>query len=126
MKHYEILNGDALEMLKTLPDETVDCCVTSPPYYALRDYGVDGQIGLEDTPEAYIERLVDVFHEVKRVLKNDGTLWVNIADSYWGSGKGQNGDGTNSVKSAKQLSNRGSVLGKRPKFARGGATSQKI
>lgn len=118
MKHYEILNGDALEMLKTLPDETVDCCVTSPPYYALRDYGVDGQIGLEDTPEAYIERLVDVFREVKRVLKNDGTLWVNIADSYWGSGKGQSNSGA-MPKSEIQLSNRGSVLGKRPKFAGG-------
>lgn len=81
-----ILQGDALEVLKTLPDESVNMCVTSPPYLGLRDYGVDGQIGLENTPEEYIQRLVDVFHEVKRVLKNDGTLWVNIGDSYWGSG----------------------------------------
>lgn len=133
-----ILNGDALEMLKTLPDESVDCCVTSPPYYALRDYGTgkwvggdpdcphkrmskfsdkittghkqpeligmvgdaiyksvcplcgavreDKQIGLEDTPEGYINRLSDVFDEVRRVMKDDGTLWLNIADSYWGSG----------------------------------------
>lgn len=84
----QIIIGDALERLKTLPSDSVDCCVTSPPYYALRDYGVDGQIGLEETPETYIDRLVEVFREVRRVLKNNGTLWVNIADSYAGSGKG--------------------------------------
>ena len=85
-----ILNGDALEMLRTLPDESVNCCVTSPPYYGLRDYGAAGQIGLESTPEQYIERLVAVFREVRRVLRDDGTLWLNIGDSYWG-GKGSNG-----------------------------------
>lgn len=78
-----IIQGDSLEVLKTLPSESVQCCVTSPPYYALRDYGVDGQIGLEETPEQYIEKLVDVFREVRRVLKDDGTLWVNIGDSYY-------------------------------------------
>lgn len=81
-----ILAGDCVEQLKTLPDKIFDCCVTSPPYYGLRDYGVDGQIGLEETPEAYIERLVNVFREVKRVLKDDGTLWLNIGDSYCGTG----------------------------------------
>lgn len=80
--------GDALTVLKTMPSESVNMCVTSPPYYALRDYGVDGQIGLESTPDAYIERLVDVFREVRRVLRDDGTLWVNIGDSYAGSVKG--------------------------------------
>lgn len=84
-----ILQGDALSVLKTLDDESVNCCVTSPPYYNLRDYGVDGQIGLEDSPEEYIQKLVVIFREVRRVLKNDGTLWVNIADSYAGSGKGR-------------------------------------
>ena len=64
------------------------CCVTSPPYYGLRDYGVDGQIGLEQTPEQFIQKLVEVFREVKRVLRDDGVLWVNIGDSYAGSGKG--------------------------------------
>ena len=83
--NYNILCGDALDVLKTLPDESVNMCVTSPPYYALRDYGIDGQIGLEESPQAYIDRLVAVFHEVKRVLRDDGTLWVNIGDSYWGS-----------------------------------------
>mgnify|MGYP000920420949 CR=1 FL=1 len=77
-----ILTGDALEQLKTIPDGIVNTCVTSPPYYGLRDYGVDGQIGLEETPEQYINKLVAVFSEVKRVLRDDGTLWVNIGDSY--------------------------------------------
>ena len=138
MEFNTILQGDSLEKLKTLPDNIIDCCVTSPPYYGLRDYGTgtwvggdpncphkrmskfsehtttghaqeelignvgdaiyktvcplcgavreDKQIGLEETPEAYIERLVRVFHEVKRVLKDDGTLWLNIGDSYWGIG----------------------------------------
>ena len=81
-----VFNMDALEFLKSLPDNCVDCCVTSPPYYALRDYGVDGQIGLEETPEEYIRRLTDVFMEVHRVLKPEGTLWLNIGDSYWGGG----------------------------------------
>lgn len=74
-------------MLQTLPSESVDCCVTSPPYYQLRDYGCEGQIGLEKSVEEYIDKLVAVFREVRRVLKRDGTLWVNIADSYAGSGK---------------------------------------
>lgn len=78
-----IIQGDSLNVLKTLPSESVQCCVTSPPYYGLRDYGVDGQIGLEETPEQYIENLVAVFREVRRVLKDDGTLWVNIGDSYY-------------------------------------------
>lgn len=81
-----IIQGDALNVLKTLPDKSVQMCVTSPPYYGLRDYGVDGQIGLEETPEQFISCLVDVFREVRRVLKDDGTLWVNIGDSYCGTG----------------------------------------
>lgn len=134
----KVINGDALTELRKLPNESVDCCITSPPYYALRDYGTgkwvggdpncphkrlskwsdkmitgqkqpelirmigdgiyksicplcgavreDKQIGLEETPEEYIEKLTEVFHEVKRVLKPQGTLWLNIGDSYWGSG----------------------------------------
>lgn len=93
MEVNKIHNIDCLEGLKTLPDESIHCCVTSPPYFNLRDYGCDGQIGLEDTPEEYITKLVAVFREVKRVLRNDGTLWVNIGDSYNGSGKaGRNPD----------------------------------
>lgn len=82
---YKLLNGDALDVLKTLEDKSVQTCITSPPYYGLRDYGVDGQIGMEETPEEYINRLVEVFREVKRILKDDGTLWVNIGDSYCSS-----------------------------------------
>ncbi len=83
-----ILCGDALAVLKTLPDGCVNMCVTSPPYYGLRDYGMDGQIGLEPSPAEYIARLTAVFREVRRVLTPDGVLFVNIADSYAGSGKG--------------------------------------
>ena len=84
----KIYQGDSLEVLKTFPDESIDCCITSPPYYGLRDYGVDKQIGLEETPEDYIRKLVNVFHEVNRCLKKDGTLWINIGDSYNGAKKG--------------------------------------
>ena len=84
----KIICADALDGLKTISSESVDMCVTSPPYYGLRDYGVSGQVGIEQTPEAYIARLTDIFSEVRRVLKKDGTLWVNIGDSYAGSGKG--------------------------------------
>lgn len=84
----EIYCGDAAEVLRTLPPESVNMCVTSPPYYGLRDYGESGQIGIEKTPAEYIARLVVVFEEVRRVLSKDGTLWVNIGDSYAGSGKG--------------------------------------
>lgn len=77
-----ILQGDALTVLQTLPANLVQCCVTSPPYYCLRDYGVDGQVGLEETPQAYIDKLVLVFREVRRVLRDDGVLWLNLGDSY--------------------------------------------
>lgn len=160
----QVIQGSCLDVLKTLPDRIVDCCVTSPPYYGLRDYGTgtwvggdpncphrrlskysastitghaqeelagnvgdaiyhsvcplcgavrqDEQIGLEDSPEEYIEKLTQVFHEVKRVLKDDGTLWLNIGDSYAGSGKGRNGDGTASVdENSKQATSVGTILG---------------
>ena len=86
MKTDVIINRDALYALRELPSESVNCCVTSPPYYGLRDYGLDAQIGREDTPEQYIGRLVEVFRELRRVLKDDGTFWLNIADTYCGSG----------------------------------------
>jgi site-specific DNA-methyltransferase (adenine-specific) len=76
-----ILTGDCREVLKTLPDASVNCCITSPPYWGLRDYGVPG-IGLEETPEEWLEQLVAVFREVRRVLTDDGTLWVNMGDAY--------------------------------------------
>ena len=80
---WEIREGDALERLREMPPESVQCCVTSPPYFGLRDYGTgDRQIGLEPNPDAYATRLVEVFGEVRRVLRTDGTLWLNLGDSY--------------------------------------------
>lgn len=79
---YEVLVGDCLETMRGIPDESVNCCITSPPYFGLRDYGHAGQIGLEDTPDAFVARLVEVFREVRRVLRDDGTLWLNLGDSY--------------------------------------------
>lgn len=79
--------GDCLEVLRGLPDNSVHCCVTSPPYYGLRDYGMDGQIGLEPTPDEYVSRMVAVFREVRRVLRDDGTCWVNLGDSYASGGR---------------------------------------
>lgn len=110
MQSVEILEGDALEILRTMPEESIQACITSPPYFNLRDYGVDGQIGNEKTPQEYIERLVLVFHEVRRVLKANGTLWLNIGDSYAGSRKGRKADGT-SCAYGKQATNAGSVEG---------------
>ena len=83
-----ILHGDCRDVLKTLADESVNCVVTSPPYFGLRDYGVDGQIGLEATPDAFVAELVAVFREVRRVLRKDGTCWVNLGDSYVSSPPG--------------------------------------
>lgn len=100
-----ILVGDSKEVLKTLKDNSIQTCVTSPPYYGLRDYGHAGQIGLEETPEQYIARLVDVFREVRRVLRDDGTLWLNLGDSYNGSGKGGDKIGNE----GKQTTNAGSI-----------------
>ena len=78
----QILVGDVRQTLSTLPEKSVQCCVTSPPYFGLRDYGVDGQIGLEQTPDEFVAELVSVFREVRRVLRDDGTLWLNLGDSY--------------------------------------------
>ena len=87
----QILQGDALATLQTLPDASAQCCITSPPYYGLRDYGVDGQMGLERTPDEYVSGMVAVFREVRRVLRDDGTLWLNVGDSYHGGGIGGGG-----------------------------------
>jgi DNA modification methylase len=78
----DIRIGDCREILRAMPAETVHCCVTSPPYFGLRDYGVTGQIGLEPTPDAFVAEMVAVFREVRRVLRDDGTCWLNLGDSY--------------------------------------------
>lgn len=91
MTDHRILVGDCIDMMRSLPDQSVQTCITSPPYFGLRDYGVDGQIGLEQTPSEFIARLVDVFREVRRVLRDDGTAWVNMGDSYASGGRGGGG-----------------------------------
>ena len=109
----KILQGDVREQLKMLPDNSVDCVITSPPYWGLRDYGVAGQLGLEATPTDYVDCLVSVFREVRRVMRPEATLWLNLGDSYAGSGRGRNSDGAHSHKASdKQASNRGSIDGR--------------
>ena len=81
-----LIVGDVRDILPTLPDGIAQTCVTSPPYWGLRDYGVDGQLGLEPTPEAFVETMVAIFREVRRVLRDDGTLWLNLGDSYGNGG----------------------------------------
>ncbi|PTX49122.1 DNA methylase [Gemmobacter caeni] len=84
-----LLAGDCIAGMKTLPDGCVHTCITSPPYFGLRDYGHEDQIGLEETPEQFVSRLVEVFREVRRVLRDDGTLWLNLGDSYSGAAAGK-------------------------------------
>jgi len=83
----QIIQGDVREVLKNFEDESVQCVVTSPPYWGLRDYQVDEQLGLEPTPEEYVKNMVSVFQEVKRVLRKDGTVWLNLGDSYSSGGR---------------------------------------
>jgi DNA modification methylase len=96
----QIFQGDCLEEMRKFPNQCIQTCVTSPPYFGLRDYGVDGQIGLEDSLDEYIQRLVEVFRQVRRCLRDDGTLWLNLGDSYSAGGRGGGG---------KQNTNKGSI-----------------
>ena len=89
MNLNQIIQGDVLDCLKNIPDQSVQCVVTSPPYWGLRDYNVSGQLGLESSPDEFVDNLVKVFREIKRVLKDDGTLWLNLGDSYYRSGSDQ-------------------------------------
>lgn len=97
-----VYQGHVLDVLREMPDESVDCCVTSPPYWGLRDYGVAGQIGLEKTPEEYVAVMVEVFREVRRVMRKHGTLWLNLGDSYAGSWGAQGRSGSMSERSVVQ------------------------
>ena len=117
---FELLQGDCLQQLATLPAASVQCCVTSPPYWGLRDYGTAGQLGLEATPDEYVANMVAVFRAVRRVLRDDGTLWLNLGDSYAGSGKGRMGDGSHAINGGdKQHTNKGSTLGVLPESETG-------
>ena len=107
---YRIIEGDCIDGMRTIPEGSVDTCVTSPPYFGLRDYGHDGQIGLEETPDAFVAKLVEVFREVRRVLRDDGTLWLNLGDSYFSPTKGTGGKNSSTL-NAKRDEN-GTVIGK--------------
>ena len=98
--HVTLHQGDSLEVLRTLPDRSVDCCVTSPPYFGLRDYGQEGQYGLEASPAEYVETMRALFAEVRRVLTSDGTLWLNLGDSYSSKTKGTGGTGRSTLGAA--------------------------
>ena len=116
--NYEIKVGDSLEILKSMDDKSVDCCVTSPPYWALRNYDMDGQLGQESTPEEYVEKLVEILGEVHRVLKDEGTLWLNLGDSYVGTGaKGTHKDPKNPKgrNGQQDKANNNKVAGLKPK-----------
>ena len=108
---YRIIEGDCIEGMRRLEGQSVNCVVTSPPYFGLRDYGHDGQIGLEASPDAFVAKLVEVFREVRRVLRDDGTVWLNLGDSYAGSGKERNADGSHQ-EGGKQGTSRGTIEGK--------------
>ena len=112
MARHVVWIGDCLESLRQMEDQSVNCCVTSPPYFGLRDYGVDGQIGLEGTPDAYVAKLVEVFREVRRVLRDDGVVFLNLGDSYFGGGGGGGSKGS------KQQTNKGALI---PGHTRAGA-----
>jgi len=101
----KLYNGDVLEVLKSMESGIVQCVVTSPPYWGLRDYGIEGQLGLEETPEEYIDKMVEIFREVKRVMRDDGTLWLNMGDSYWNNFGG--GSGTMTTGNAEAVKQRG-------------------
>jgi DNA modification methylase len=122
----ELIQGDCREVLDYVPSGSVHCCVTSPPYFGLRDYGVDGQIGLEHTPDAFVAEMVAVFREVRRVLRDDGTLWLNLGDSYGAVGgntyagfnqrwSGTGGVGSKQDATLKGVTNRTIDTGLRPK-----------
>ena len=126
MTDFRVIIGDCIEGMRTLPDQSVHTCVTSPPYFGLRDYGMAGQIGLEDTPDAFVARLVDVFREVRRVLRDDGTLWLNLGDSYGSFGgntysgfnerySGTGGEGSKQDATLQGVTDRKADTGLRPK-----------
>lgn len=118
-----IIQGDALLTLKTLSDNLVDCVVTSPPYWNLRNYGIEGQLGLEKTPQEYISKMGEIFREVRRVLKPEGTLWLNLGDSYMASATGNQGNGSSTLEGGKSTQ---VEAGKRPSKICGGLKTKDL
>ena len=112
----KIYNSDCLEFMRGLPDDFVDCCVTSPPYFQLRDYGIEGQIGLEETLDLYIQKITDVFSEVRRILKPVGTLWLNLGDTYNAGRNGGHPGGKKQWKDSRHAKQSGAnIHGLKPK-----------
>lgn len=112
MSDVRIIVGDTRERIGDLPDESVHCAVTSPPYFGLRDYGMDAQMGMESTPDAYVAEMVALFREVRRALRSDGTFWLNLGDSYAGGGYSNhaNTNGAQRSQSGKQKHSYGTGL----------------
>lgn len=108
-----IHHGDCLAVMAGMEASSVHCCVTSPPYYGLRDYGHEGQIGLEESPQAYVEKMVEVFREARRVLRDDGTVWLNLGDSYNSAASGQNGQ-SGTLGGGAPCGGNGTTSGRRP------------
>lgn len=121
MTETHIIQGDCREVLRRGPADSVQCCITSPPYWGLRDYGVSGQLGLEPTPEAYVANMVEVFRAVRRVLRADGTLWLNLGDSYsnigkWGgSSSGKHATALHASHATSSQAHGGTIDGLKPK-----------
>ena len=111
----KIIQGNCLDKLKELPDQSINTCITSPPYWGLRDYGEDKQLGMEDTPEEFVNNLVEVFREVKRVLRDDGTVWLNLGDSYAGPKGNNRGEGAGGGQKRGELMGFNNIKTKVPK-----------
>jgi DNA modification methylase len=122
---WELYQGDCIEVMQGMPEGFVQTCVTSPPYYGLRDYGVEGQIGLEESPDEYVQRLVEVFRGVRRVLRDDGTVWLNLGDSYWGSGGANNNSGITGRRPAGEKDERDGPVAYRQRWRSNGALKPK-
>ncbi len=122
---WELYQGDCIEVMRGMPEKFVQTCVTSPPYYGLRDYGVEGQIGLEESPDEYVQRLVEVFREVRRVLRDDGTVWLNLGDSYWGSGGANNNSGITGRRPAGEKDERDGPVAYRQRWRSNGVLKPK-
>jgi DNA modification methylase len=120
-----LYQGDCIEVMRGMPEGFVQTCVTSPPYYGLRDYGVEGQIGLEESPDEYVQRLVEVFRGVRRVLRDDGTVWLNLGDSYWGSGGANNNSGITGRRPAGEKDERDGPVAYRQRWRSNGVLKPK-
>ncbi|MCM3150280.1 DNA methyltransferase [Bacillus pumilus] len=119
MELNQIIQGDCIKVVQSLPPDTIQTVITSPPYWGLRDYGMTEQIGLEATVQEYIQKIVSLFREIKRVLKDDGTVWLNLGDAYAGSGRGRiaNGQAHPGIEHKQSVGQRSGVINLSNKIA---------